>query len=233
MIAKKLLSLIMFAYATTQATTLHTPDNYVQSFALHSYNHRIEYMNENNTLILYADPSTIVAILKFVCAAACGVGGFTITAAGLTSSHQDGVVMSMLVGIPICLLGAWLGFDALNDMSMQQRGNVPYLTFDNQGLRLFNKRQLYWNDVDHIELRSVVKMNQYGMEESRTRTADFVNPYSTVLFSIGEHNEYLPVSFENLIAIATHYIEQYGSKLTRPSSNLVVTSQCSIVPSRY
>lgn len=191
------------------------PDTYIQNFAYSKHNQRVAYTNLNNTLTLYAAPSSITSLLYFIIGSTLGIVGIA-ALADSTRGHENSLA-SAIIGIPFSFLGAWVGAAALSDIAIKQseRG-TSFITLDQEGLSFFNKYNLYWKNVHHIEIRSVVKTNAYGHEISRTRTANFVNEAATVLFSMVETNGNLPISFDEFIAVARHYVKKYSFNQSDP-----------------
>jgi hypothetical protein len=194
-------------HAASETTNSH--DEYIQGFLRSCKSDCVTY--QDGTLTLYADPSVFKMILKGLGAAASGTFGMFGIALG--SSSQPREVRIFLGGIVMCALGIWLGTNVLNDITIKAT-NQPYLIFDKEGLSLFSKPLFSWSVADDVQLRSLTNtnINEYGFITTRTRNAEVVDKYLNILLSLSDKDNYLPVSFENFIALTRHYIETYGRK---------------------
>lgn len=181
------------------------PDEYIQQFVQRMNSSQIIY--KDNKLVLLATPSkeTLVklatAMAFFSALGLLGLMTF-LYSKGRGDGAACGLFLSLL-GLPFAGCGLFIFLILL----AKGKKNVPYLTLDNKGLCCYENMRVRWSKVNNLEISSEVRTDQYGWEISHTRTATFLDEYANALFKIRDDDPFLPISFDNFVALARHFID--------------------------
>jgi hypothetical protein len=109
----------------------------------------------------------------------------------------------------------------LYDMSLKN-GNVPYVTFDQTGLLVYDERRLRWGSIDHME--TSIQSSTYGsshdyghgsvitMQTVNTEILSLVDEFGATLFSVYANDPFLPISINQFKALVGHYMAMYGKE---------------------
>ncbi len=233
--AKKLMAAVLmgalYAPCIGAETVSSCDDSYVLEFA-RKYSDHVEYLHyERGTakLTLYANPQTLAIVVQVI-------GGLLMSGAGATSLYLASGIneqcrdIDMITRATFGIIGMFeMGFgvytflNGLKDYSMKSK-KIPYITLDSECLMIWNGERIWWRDVDHIEISSEQETNttnvQWGNsgistshgKTTTTRTLHLIDKYNSDLLLVGEHDCYLPITFDQFRGLVEHYIATYGSR---------------------
>jgi hypothetical protein len=206
------------------ATTISVPvgDSYVQEFAQRYRSNHVEYKSDEDKLILYANPTTLRVVLEALgTLGVTGLGGACMILAGQAApGSSDGPFMMCGGGI-VLALGAYLGYKTIKDIKVKI-DKVPYIILDAYTF-ICGDSSCSWKDVDHIEIETEQKTSSNTYHISKhfsttqgttitVRSLVLMDRYNSRLCSISEEDYYLPISFNQLRALITHYVTVYSKR---------------------
>ncbi len=187
------------------STPKHYENNYISKFANRYDDENIRYEKEEDQLIIFSEPSEIFTVLLTV----AGGLGLLGSIGGLFEKEWTIKLMSAGFGI-----GSLYLIKKTIDYAVQ---NIPYICFDKSGCHLWDKKIFYWTDIDKIELETVYYKDRYysgrtthSYNYSR-RYLIFYDEYKSELLKIASNDSHLPITLENLSALAEHYWQKYKS----------------------
>jgi hypothetical protein len=234
--AKKVMAAVLmgalYAPCIVGATVSSCDDSYVLEFA-RKYSDHVEYLHDErgvSKLILHANPKTLDIVMQVI-------GGFIASGVGAAFLYHgingtDGRIREVdifnralydVVGAVAVGFGLYAFFNAFKDCSMKSK-KIPYITLDSECLMFWNGKRIWWCDVDHIEISSEQRTDttnyqwgNTGISTSHgktitTRTLHLLDKYNSDLFLHGEHDCYLPITFDQFRGLVEHYIATYGSR---------------------
>ena len=162
---------------------------------------------------------------------ALGVGvGIAGGCAYYGKQHND--MNLALAGIPLALLGAYATKKFI-DVLINADNNVRYLTFDREGLLVYDVRCFVWKDVAY-RIESVSLPYQ---ENTTVRKIVFADSAQSNLFELYETSLFLPVLFDDFIKVVECYYTAYGKNevaqevaVDTKATEQPVESQCRVEP---
>jgi hypothetical protein len=216
------LACAMSAPIVSASTVPTTYDSYAQEFAYRYSNDRVEYRDDK--LILYADPSMVLATLKAVASviALTCTAGTAVYVVNAGNQPGQSVFGAVICGIVFGAVGCWAGLSACRDFSLKIN-KTPYITLDASGLTFIDGGYIAWGDVDHIAIATEQHTtgNTYHINQHVSTTSNQTitvmalllrDKYNSILFSLDERDSYLPISFDQFRALVEHYSAMYGKR---------------------
>lgn len=200
-----------------------TDDSYIRGFVKSMHTRNVTYDGES--LIIYASQSILLTIL-YSALGVIGTGsGVFLTALSITPSNGNvtasdrflvgflGVALAALGGV-----GLYAGIDGIKKLVT----DVPYLTFDALGLTVYDKRVLLWSSVQSVSVsqRAVSYYTSHKVTDSMSISTPhqevvneltFKDVYANGLLTISSNEYMLPITIENVEAVAKYYHKKYGN----------------------
>lgn len=236
-VAKKLMAVALmgalYAPCIGAAAAPSCDNAYVLEFA-RKYSDHVEYLHDErgvSKLILYANPKALDIVVKIIGGfVMSGVGSaflYGVSGAGMPCNSD--IFAKAFVGflsVGAIGLGLYAFLSGLKDYSMRSK-KIPYITLDSECLMIWNGERLWWRDVDHIAISSEQETNttnvQWGNtgistshgKTTTTRTLHLIDKYNSDLFLHGEHDCYLPITFDQFFSLLDHYVTMYGGRRVR------------------
>jgi ankyrin repeat protein len=176
-------------YAESEATV--TQDEYVQGFVQSCKSELVAY--KDGKLIIYCKPtpaavSSLIGMMTlgaFIGSGVCMFSDFRYKHEALTALLSSGLV------------GAFLFYALVNESK-----DIPYLTFDTEGLAVCDRGWVSWKDVD-----------SYGPANVHTGVGiKFLDVYGNKILELPFINPLLPITQDNLRFLIEHYMYKYGEE---------------------
>jgi ankyrin repeat protein len=168
------------------------------------YNKNYVTYRDGNLLLYARNHTTDPGYTQLLVALGVGVG----IAGGCAyygKQHND--MKLALAGIPLALLGAYATKKFI-DVLINADNNVRYLTFDREGLLVYDVRCFAWKDVAY-RIESVSLPYQ---ENTTVRKIVFADSSHDNLFELYETSLFLPMLFDDFIKVVECYYTAYGKK---------------------
>lgn len=119
--------------------------------------------------------------------------------------HND--MKLALAGIPLAFLGAYATKKFIELLSSTDN-NVIYLTFDSEGLLIYDVRCFAWKDIAY----SIESVSLPYQENTTVRKIVFADNSHNNLFELYETSLFLPMLFDDFIKVVECYYTAYGKK---------------------
>lgn len=190
-------------------------DEFVETCLRMMHNKDVFYDNEGGKLILYAHPKLVRTAL-WVLASITNVGLGVLTLKGaLLSPHLKGHrALFACIGALLTALGGGAGYLSY-DRIKKHFNNIPYLTFDAEGLWVFDVLKFRWNQLEFIEIETSKSYYRQGEIVARpveeTKSVQFRDGQAHSIFLLSTKDDMLPVPVDSIVAFAKHYQMKYGN----------------------
>ena len=187
-------------------TYIYNNDNYISKFANRYDDDCVRYEKEEDQLIIFSEPSTILTLLG----TGAGIAGLLSSIGGLF--EKEWTTKLIFIGFGI---GSLYLIKKTIDYASQ---NIPYICFDKSGCHLWDEKIFYWTDIDKIRTETFDYYKQFYFNGSITQSYDysrryliFYDEYKTELLKIASNDSHLPITLDNLSTLAEHYWKKYKS----------------------
>lgn len=93
----------------------------------------------------------------------------------------------------------------------KENKRFPLLVLDEEGIVWLRSKKVLWQDINDITFLANDFFNAYGTKVDEIRVLSFLDKYNNVVLQV-THSDMLPVSVDNVCALAKHFFNDYKKK---------------------
>lgn len=190
-------------------------DEFFTKFCKFVKNNKVAYLEKENALILYAHPRLLDIVWDFFITLFLIVAGIVLGGATLfllmTAGGKNSIGIFLASFVPVLIgfgLLCWAVFKVFSILSSLRKrfGFVPYLTFDAQGLKKFDKYVLKWKEIKDVFTGVTYRIESDG-EFKWTRTVPVTKCGPFLLYA---DDNLLPISYGKASNVCRYCLAKYG-----------------------
>ncbi len=187
-------------FAFTETTIKQkSNDKFIRNFVKQTQSNKVNY--DGKKLTLYANPTTRSYVVLSL-----GLAISTLFWLACLSCNDNEV---MAIGSVITFILNIIFLIRLGRNLYYSNEDVPFIVINNKEIKIWDEKKIRWKKVFRIKSENIKKIRD-GITISNKNIVYLCDKYLNSLLKIEDEN-YLPISFDNLIALLEHFIQKKAS----------------------